>query len=89
MLGDYHIRLGTYRAERDALEADFQQGAAAAEAGPPGERTAFSARCFAEADEATRRWTAQVRAAKPRRRNAFWYDLAWRGFNRQAGLPVE
>ena len=89
VLRDYHIRLGTYRAERDALEADFRQGAAAAEAGPPGERTAFSARCFAEADEATRRWTAQVRAAKPRRRNAFWYDLAWHGFNQQAGFPGE
>jgi secernin len=89
VLRDYGPRLDAYRAERDALEASFQQGARAVEARPAAEQAAFSARCFAEADEATRRWTAQVHAAAPRQRNPIWYDLAWRDFNRQASFPGE
>jgi len=89
VLRDYAPRLGLYRGERDALEAEFRAGAAQVEAGPASEQAAFSARCFAEAVEATGRWWTQVHAAGPWQRNPLWYELAWRGFNRQAKFLEE
>jgi secernin len=86
VLRDYSERLGLYRADRDELEARFREGARAVEALGASEQAAFSARCFAEAAEATQRWTAQVRAAKPMQRSPLWYELAWRDFNRQAAF---
>jgi secernin len=86
VLRDYGARLEVYRAEREELEAGFRRGASEVETRPTSEQAAFSARCFAEADEATRRWTAAVQAAAPRQRNPIWYEAAWRDFNRQAGF---
>jgi dipeptidase len=89
VLCDFSSRLVLYRAERDALEARFREGAKAVEARPASEGVAFSARCFADAAEATQRWTAQVRAATAGRRNPLWYELAWRDVNRQAAFAEE
>jgi hypothetical protein len=40
---------------------------------------------FAEAGEATRRWTDVVRAAAPSRSGLSPYHRAWRGFDKAAG----
>ncbi len=88
VLRDYATRLPLYREERDDLEARFIRTATELQNSSPAERTAFSAHCFAEADEATARWTAQVRAASIKQRPPLLYAIAWRGFNRRANLTA-
>lgn len=84
VLRDYATRLPFYREERDTLEADFIRAAADFQNQSAAERAAFSARCFAEADEATAGWTERVQAAPIKQRPPFLYATAWRTFNRQA-----
>ena len=84
VLRDYAARLSLYRAERDAVEKEFIQGAAGAKTSAGG--AAFSAQCFAQAEAATRRWTGQVQAAPLTRGAPFWYVQAWRNVNRQASF---
>ncbi|MFZ5915611.1 MAG: C69 family dipeptidase [Chloroflexota bacterium] len=85
-LRDFATRLPLYQAERDALEAEFLAGAAALPAHPADERAAFSARCFARADEAAARWLQLIRDETIRQRLPLPYALAWRRVNRRAGL---
>lgn len=87
VLQDYATRLSLYRQDRDALESDFIH-AAADLARSADERAAFSAQCFARADEAIARWTERVRAARVKQRPPFYSTLAWRGFNRQANFEA-
>ncbi len=86
VLRDFGPRLSLYRVERDALEVGFREGAKSVEALAASEQAAFSARCFADAAEATQRWTAQIRAAAPGQGNPLWYERAWRDFSRQSAL---
>ena len=95
VLPDYRARLALYRADRDALEAEFLREAAELGAryvdAPPVERkpplAAFTAECFARAWERTREWTARVERAPRGRPLPLAYDLAWQRYNRQAGMP--
>jgi dipeptidase len=88
VLRDYATRMSLYREERDALEAVSMEAALDCLDKSAAERAAFSARCFAEANEATARWTAQVRAAPIKQRPPLLYAITWRTFNRQANLRV-
>lgn len=96
VLADYGPRSSVYRAERDVLEAEFLAAARDLERNlrdAPSEQRraallAFSADCFARADEATARWTAAVRALPVTRSLPLFYQRTWRGFNRQAKLPL-
>jgi dipeptidase len=87
VLRDYQTRLAVFREERDRLEREFLAGAAEVAGAPAEVRAAFSAQCFARADEALARWTAQVRATPPKGRLPFLYAQAWRAFNRKAQMP--
>ncbi len=91
VLENYADRIAVYRAERDALEAEFladatqliaQQREAAAE-----DRRAvlrdFTAQCFARAGDAAAMWAARVREIPPAKRPPF-YRIAWQRTNRQA-----
>jgi hypothetical protein len=51
-------------------------------------RAEFTARCFSEADQATKRWIESVRSVPVQNRSEVLYALAWRNFNKQAGLPA-
>jgi secernin len=95
VLENYDARSAVYRAERDALEAEFL-----ADAGPliakqremavedrRAALAAFSARCFARADEATETWTSRVREVPKRGRLPLLYSIAWRHANRRAKMP--
>ena len=84
VLRDYATRMPLYREERDELEARFICDAAQVQKETPDQRLAFSSRCFAQADEATARWVAQVGAAPIKQRPPLLYAIAWRGFNRRA-----
>jgi len=95
VLKNYAGRMAVYRAERDALEAEFLADAAQLvarqrEVTPENRRaalSAFTAQCFARASEATETWAARVREV-PRARRPLFYRIAWRRANRQAQLPV-
>lgn len=87
-LHDYVTRLALYRGERDELERQFIAGAMAQRERPIEERAAYSAQCFAEADEAEARWTERVRAAGGTPKQGPLYAAAWRALNRAAGIEI-
>lgn len=49
--------------------------------------SAFSARCFAEAQQATQQWIAKMEAFRPRGHTSPLYRLFWRWQNRAARFP--
>jgi hypothetical protein len=95
VIRDYATRMPLYRAERDALEADFLRRAAALAEEHRGTNTpervqalaALSADCFEQARQATTAWTEQVSAAPVRQRPSPLFSLAWRILARQANFP--
>ena len=81
-LRDYASRIALYQNERDELERRFIAGALTC-----ADRTAYTAQCFAEADEATGHWIERVRPADLLTHQSLLHSLAWRNFNRSANLP--
>jgi hypothetical protein len=86
-LREYAVRSALYQSERDALEHGFIEGALARRDGSSADRTAYSARCFAEADAAEAGWLKRVLAQRVASRSGPLYTMAWRRFNRAARLP--
>lgn len=92
VIRDYPTRLPLYRAERDALEAEFLREAEETYTQlrrvKNDERAAnlraFTASCFRQATEATERWIETVSAAAIVHRPPLLFSLAWNGFNKQA-----
>jgi secernin len=84
-LRNYAGNLPFYAAERDALERRFVAEAMSIREKSSGDRAAFSARCFTEADHAEAGWRARIAEAKLPDRRPFLYASAWRGFERAAG----
>ena len=80
VIQDYPSRMQVASAERDLLEASFIVRARETQ-----DRKALSRACFEEAEAAESRWLDRVRSHVPSR-SAFYYDLAWKEFNRQAGM---
>ena len=81
-LRDYATRAALYSDERDELEQRFIAGALTC-----ANRSAYTAQCFTEADQATRRWIECVRPADILTHQPVLHSLAWRKFNRQANMP--
>jgi secernin len=81
-LRDYATRSALFRDERDELERRFSAGALAC-----ADRSAYTASCFAEADQATRRWIECLQRADVLAHEPLLHSLAWRNFNRQAKMP--
>ncbi|HEY3344633.1 MAG TPA: C69 family dipeptidase [Anaerolineaceae bacterium] len=86
LLVGYPERLALYREERDRLENGWIAAEADCRKAAPAERQAFTEACFRESDEALARWTASVRVAPAPKRQFSLYSIAWRAFDRQAGL---
>jgi len=86
-LRDYAARSALYQSERDTLEQGFIEGVQACRDGSPAERTAYSARCFAEAGAAEARWLERVTAQPVTSRPGLLYTTAWRGFDGAAQMP--
>lgn len=82
-LRNYATSIATYRDERDALEKQFVADALRCD---PTQRTAFSAKCFAQADTAEKEWLNKIQSKKDY--PGMLYGLAWRSFNRQARMPA-
>lgn len=88
VLRDYATRLPAYRAERDALEAEFLRREEMLR-GDADARADLVADCWRRAAEATARWTQAVLATPVRQPPSPLHRLAWAGFNRRAGMPGE
>jgi dipeptidase len=84
---DYAVRLPLYKAERDELERKFIRDWEDTQLAPLQARAELTARCFSEAGQATKRWIESVRSIPVQNRSEVLYALAWRNFNKQAGLP--
>ncbi|MDO8970023.1 MAG: hypothetical protein Q7U74_04990, partial [Saprospiraceae bacterium] len=92
ILRDYTTRVALIQPERDALEArlikqDWQLHAQAAEYSATVEnRRAYSAAYFAEASACEKQWLERVKTAPVRKSTAFYYQIAWNQFNREAKI---
>jgi secernin len=87
VLMDFSTLLEQYRPERDSLEKRFVSEALAYADRNASRRSEFSARCFAEADDAEKEWTKKVSRAVVKREPGFLYGTAWKSFNNQALMP--
>ncbi|GAP05743.1 dipeptidase [Anaerolinea thermolimosa] len=76
------------REEQTQLEGEFisMAGRAAPVASVKGE---ISERCFQLAEEAEGRWRERLEKEKRKAESRFYYQIAWRQWNREAGLPLE
>jgi hypothetical protein len=85
VLLDYPARIKAYKEERDALEGEFLDKACQVR---PEESAAFSRNAFAQAREATDRWTERVRALPTVGRTGWIYRRYWTRQNRRAGIVI-
>jgi len=86
-LRNYPALLARYRDARDALERRFLTEALAMADAPAEQRATYARECFATASEAEARWTEAVRTADVGRRERWLHRVAWRRWNREAGIP--
>jgi len=82
---DYPARIDAYRQDRDALEGEFLEKAGQVKSE---ERSALSERAFAQAREATDRWTERVQGLPAERRPGWIYRRFWNRRNRRAGIEI-
>lgn len=86
-LRDHERLTGLYRHDRDTLEQGFASKALT-HAGDKGEiRDEFSRRCFIDAEEAEKKWLALLSGTPVFDRRNLLYRLAWKRFNKTAGMP--
>ncbi len=86
---NYAERLAAYRADRDALEQEFIEGALALADAPAAERQAYATRCFEQAAEAEEKWLARVLKIPAKKDvNRTLNDLAWKGWSEKAKMPA-
>ena len=83
---DYRQRHRVYAEDRDALERELLGESLDAIGQGVQERSAVSERCLSRADQARVEWLARVQGLAWRPRLPRLYDLAWRRFDRRAGL---
>jgi secernin len=85
VIGDYPGRMGSFAQERNDLEASFVK-----QCQHPGlavqELSELSRACFREAEAAEARWVKAVETKSTKSKNVFYFDLAWKEFNRLARM---
>ena len=84
VIKNYPIREEVFQAKRNALEAEFIEGALALSYGSLEERKIYSETCFQRAAEVEKEWLEQVRKAPQKQR--FLHSMAWKGFNNKAEI---
>jgi dipeptidase len=87
-LQDYETRLAAYKADRDALEAEFIEGTLKVQNKSTSERGKYSAECFARAAAAEAEWLKRIENTPAYSNGAWLYNLAWNRFNREAKMPA-
>ncbi len=88
VLRDPGTALSLFVGARNSIEAEW--GEEALQLAPAGvaRRAAFEAACFERAQDAETAWRSQVGAAGLHDRRTPLAKLAWRAWNRQAGIPA-
>lgn len=86
VLLNYQERLQTYKADRDAMEKRFIEGAMKLQNASAKEREEFSKQCLAESRAAEAEWLKRVESVPERR--SFLFSMAWKGFDKKAGLAA-
>lgn len=89
LLRDYPQRITVIQEERALLEQELLEEALAACDAPLEDRRRIVAEGFSRALAAEERWLTRIAAAPPNRRQPFWHERAWAGFNRAAGVPTD
>jgi len=86
-LQDYETRIAAYQSDRDALEAEFIEGALKIRNKSADERGKYSAQCFSKAAAAEAEWLQRVESIPARPKSAWLYNRAWKKFNHKARMP--
>jgi hypothetical protein len=84
---DYPHRIGVIESERDLAEKDFVMEEGHVRKGLAGKRAAFTKECFDAADRMESAWLQKVKQIPLESANHFYYSLAWKKLNEQAGMP--
>lgn len=84
VLKDYVHRMGCFREERDALEAEFRARAAELAGESVKKRRAYSRQCFAKAAEMTEAWAETVAKEPIQRATPKLYSCAWEKLDQKA-----
>ena len=87
MLEDYPARMAAYRAERDALEAEFISTALQGRRETPSKRRQLSVQCFERADEAESAWLKKVQEMPIQKSAAALHRSAWKKLSQEARMP--
>lgn len=87
VLKNYGLRLAAYSKERENIEIDFKAGVDQHWHSTAELRRSYSSSCFELAEQKTSEWLASVRRLKTRPQR-FYYQLAWKKFNKDAGITL-
>lgn len=86
-LEDYPTRISAYRAERDALEAEFVTAALQGRREDPSKRGQFSVQCFERAEAAEAAWLGKVKVLPIQSPANPLHRSMWKKLSREAGMP--
>lgn len=88
VIENYSERMAEYQQERDQMENAFIQGAMERIHAPMDKRAEFSTECFLQAASALPHWLSKVKNIPERKSlGRSLQNLAWKKFNRDAGMP--
>lgn len=87
ILKDFAVRIPVVTADRDELEARFLEQADSIGKSSAADRLSFCKNCFDKVDDVEWVWLQKVKRIPAKGKNAFYYDLAWKGLNQVVGMP--
>lgn len=88
ILKDYQSRLPLLSSERDSLEQEWLREVASIGSMAVTSRGSFSKTCIQQAGEFERDWLERIKQQPLQRQPRIYYHMAWRKFNRAAGLNI-
>ena len=86
MLSAYPERMAEFSTLRDALEAEFLQGALEQESNNPAAHLSFTRSCFGKAQAFENTWLEAAATIPDKRLNLF-YQMAWNDYNKKSSMP--
>jgi len=86
LIEDYDYRVDLFREERDELENEFITKALYLADKDVDQRSDFVRKCYDKAANAEERWFELVASSGIKKRSNWLYALAWKKFNRKAGM---
>lgn len=88
IIQDYPARAAIYHEQMAGIEEKFLRGARELYDAPVQERRKFSEDCLRQVEANEDEVFAKISEMPIRRKNRFYYRMAWDGFNRDAGILV-